>query len=203
MSPATTQRATVQTSSGRYIDLLDPKPADILIEDIAHALSNIARFNGHTHQFYSVAQHCVLCSGINPDKLALEKLLHDATEAYVGDMVTPIKNLFPGYRTMEDKIAGVIAQAFGLNQGFHHDPEVKRSDLIMLIVEKHALLQANPEDQIEWARIYQDFERLGFDRQLPLDQIGCEPLIPWQPVQAKQAFLDRFGQLYSASWCKK
>lgn len=128
MSPATTQRATVQTSSGRYIDLLDPKPADILIEDIAHALSNIARFNGHTHQFYSVAQHCVLCSGINPDKLALEKLLHDATEAYVGDMVTPIKNLFPGYRTMEDKIAGVIAQAFGLNQGFHHDPEVKRSD---------------------------------------------------------------------------
>ena len=76
--------ATIQTSSGRYIDLLAPSSGDIAIEDIAHALSHIARFNGHTSEFYSVAQHCVLCSRVNPGVMSFEKLLHDAAEAYIG-----------------------------------------------------------------------------------------------------------------------
>lgn len=83
------------TYTGKIVDILNLQPDDIDIEDIAMSLARQPRFNGHTTKFYSVAQHCVLASqlGVYNDRLAI--LLHDAAEAYVGDIVTPLKEYSP------------------------------------------------------------------------------------------------------------
>lgn len=123
--------------------------------------------------------------------------MHDASEAYVGDMVTPVKNLFPGYRAMEDGIAGVIEKAFGLPKNFHLHPEVRRADLIMVALEKKALFKINEEDKTEWSGIYAElWESFGVaPEQLEEEAPDCCPIIPWTPEQAEQAFLDTFSKL--------
>ena len=78
------------TASGLGFDPEDPKPEAIVIEDIAHALSNICRFGGHTGSFYSVAQHSVLVSLHTNAKFARAGLMHDASEAYIGDIIRPV-----------------------------------------------------------------------------------------------------------------
>ena len=102
------------TCSGRIIDICSPRAEDIDIEDIAHALSHICRWCGHSRAYYSVAQHSVLVSQHVPDEYALWGLLHDAAEAYLMDLPTPIKRLLPGYHALESKMQAVIAQHFGL-----------------------------------------------------------------------------------------
>lgn len=184
-------RATIQTPSNRYFDLLNPDPNDIFIEDIAHALSHIARFSGNTREFYSVAQHCVLCSRINPSQMVFEKLLHDAAEAYIGDLVSPIKNLFPGYKLIEDGIDKAIANRYGLSCGFQSAVEVKRADLIMLVNEKRLLFPKNEQDHHEWAGVYQSLKRLGIEP----GEIARVEIDPWPAKQARQAFLETFHVL--------
>lgn len=102
------------TFSGRKFWPLDPYPEDVVIEDIAHALANTCRFGGHCREFYSVAQHSVLVSRYAPPGMELLGLLHDATEAYVGDMVRPLKSSLPEYREIEDALWPAIARRFYL-----------------------------------------------------------------------------------------
>lgn len=104
----------IRTYTGVVINILDPKPEQILIEDIAHALSNLCRFNGHTAKFYSVAQHSLDVMELTRDEHKLTALLHDASEAYLVDVPSPIKALLPEYKAIEDKIMRVIAQKFGI-----------------------------------------------------------------------------------------
>src|ERR1700724_2684254 len=80
-----------QTFTGRRFYPLSPRVEDVCIEDIAHALSNICRYGGHCREFYSVAQHCNMVSDWMPE-FKLEGLLHDSPEAYIGDMVRPVKH---------------------------------------------------------------------------------------------------------------
>lgn len=82
----------MQTYTGRRLFPMDPSPADVDIIDIAHALSMQCRYNGHVRRFMSVAEHCVLISENVPAQDALWGLLHDATEAYVGDMIRPLRD---------------------------------------------------------------------------------------------------------------
>lgn len=109
-------KGVVITYSGIEFDLLNPQPDMILIEDIAHHLSFLCRFNGATRHFYSVARHCLMAerfvTGQDSNKRRLMVLLHDAAEAYVGDMVTPLKQLLPEFKKIEQLIQQRIFQKF-------------------------------------------------------------------------------------------
>nr|MBC8408128.1 HD domain-containing protein [Paracoccaceae bacterium] len=119
-----TQRAWQRMLSGRRLDLLDPSPMDIEIEDIAHGLSFVARWNGQTEGdfSYSVAEHSLLVEKIffklNPkvsNKWKLAALLHDAPEYVIGDMISPVKAAIgPNYAQLEDKLIEAIHIRFGL-----------------------------------------------------------------------------------------
>jgi hypothetical protein len=168
---------TILTHTGLTFNLLHPTAEMICIEDIAYALAHICRFGGHTNHFYSVAQHSVLVSHIVPKHLALEGLLHDAAEAYVGDMVKPLKNLLPAYSDIEINIERVIFEKFGFSIPL--DPLVKVSDIILLNSERRDVM---PSTQGMWDKLN------GVDS-LP------DTIVAWSSSSAKDAFLDRFKLL--------
>ncbi len=117
-------RAWQKMLSGRRLDLLDPTPVDIEIEDIAHGLSFVARWNGQTlgDYAYSVAEHSLLVEQIfgrvapkAPPKWRLAALLHDAPEYVIGDMISPVKNAVgPGYDELDTRLTAAIHIRFGL-----------------------------------------------------------------------------------------
>lgn len=123
----------IRTFTGIYIDIQDPQPEDICIEDIAHALSNLCRFGGHTMRFYSVAEHCLRTVELVEPKHKLAALLHDASEAYLIDMPSPIKQLLPDYCKIESWLLEVIAEKFGFE--YPLPKEVKLADKDMLETE--------------------------------------------------------------------
>jgi len=105
---------TIKTFTGLYVDVFDANPDTIDINDIAHALSHTARWGGHSEAFYSVASHSIWVAEQVPDGYKLEALLHDATEAYIGDMPKPIKKHLPDFVGLEKKLDGAIRTKFGL-----------------------------------------------------------------------------------------
>lgn len=106
----------IETYTGAKFYPLDPRPGDININDIAHALSNICRFTGHVSEFYSVAQHSVMVSNLVSSQYAKWGLMHDASEAYICDVARPLKLSEPmkPYRQIEKRIMMVVAEKFGL-----------------------------------------------------------------------------------------
>jgi len=135
----------ILTYTGRRFDLLEPTAAMVSPQDLAHALARLCRFNGHCVTHYSVAQHSCFVADLVPAGDQLAALLHDATEAYVGDMVRPLKDLLPEYREIEHRIWLAICERFLL------DPilpaSVKRADLVALATERRDLM---PNQQGEW-----------------------------------------------------
>lgn len=126
-----------QTYTGKRFYPFNPRAEDVDVADIAHALSNICRFGGHVKKFLSVAEHCIMVSHLVPREDRLVALLHDATEAYVGDMVRPLKQGFPDYRAVERRIWKCIADKF--NVPVKMPDTVKRADNIALVTEAKAL----------------------------------------------------------------
>lgn len=110
----TQTKSSISTVSGRFYDLLAPEKYEYDIEEIAHSLSNLCRYTGHSNVFYSVAEHSVLVSRLVPERLALCGLLHDASEAFCGDVSSPLKKLLPEYQAIEDGVQKAIADYFGL-----------------------------------------------------------------------------------------
>ena len=125
---------TIKTYSGKHIDLLEPQKSDISIIDIAHGLSKICRFSGQCNQFYSVAQHSVAVAARLPEELKLWGLLHDASEAYLGDVTRPLKRLLTEYQYLEKKMMAVIAARFSLT--LPEPAKVKEVDVLTLKVEQ-------------------------------------------------------------------
>tara|TARA_R110000851_G_scaffold97156_3_gene210691 strand:+ start:429 stop:944 length:516 start_codon:yes stop_codon:yes gene_type:complete len=125
----------IKTFSGIYFSYLEMNPNTIQIEDIAHALSNIPRWMGHTKKFFSVAQHCCWChdANIEPEDERLERLMHDATEAYLGDCPSPLKSLLPAYKQLEEKLSFVIAKKYGFN--YPYSANTKLVDRAALEIE--------------------------------------------------------------------
>lgn len=132
--------AWIQTYTGRKVDLLHPEPEQIDPVDIAHALANQCRFNGHCKMFYSVAEHSILGSAMASynSELARYFLLHDAAEAYLGDIVSPLKGLLPAYQEIEHDFWLAIAARFGLHPRM--PDEVKEIDQRMLATEREQVL---------------------------------------------------------------
>lgn len=132
----------IRTFTGIYVNVFEPTIEMICIEDIAHALSNQCRFSGHLPEFYSVAQHCSEMTKIIDVEHKLDALLHDATEAYLMDIPTPIKRRLSNYKDIEDNLMKLIAQKFGLQYPFHE--EIKRIDTYMLRWEWNKLMLNAP-----------------------------------------------------------
>jgi hypothetical protein len=169
----------ILTYSGQRFDLAKPDPNQILVRDIARALAFTCRFGGHVEKFYSVAQHCVIVSKLVPAEFAFAGLLHDAAEAYVSDVVSPLKHLIPGYITYEVAVQHAIAERFGLAVEELRSPEVKHADMIALATERRDLVAP---DNCVWDCVigYQPHER---------------EINPLPPVSAERLFLDRFREL--------
>lgn len=166
----------IQTYTGRQFHFLEPQAEDIDVRDIAHALANACRYAGHCDRFYSVAEHSVLVSRHVPREHALFGLLHDAAEAYLPDIPSPMKEYLPQYRDMEDRIFAAIAEAFGLPLGT--PAEVKNIDFRMLLDERAALMKEPPAPWV-------------CDGLAP---VGAE-INGWTPGYAKAQFLLRFKEL--------
>ena len=135
-------RAFLITSSGRRFWPLEPRVEDVDLADIAHALANVCRYGGHARTFYSVAEHSVLVARHVPIAYAMHGLLHDATEAYLGDVVRPIKHhpAMLAYREAEAFLEAVIAEHFGIVWTPEARAAVKEIDDRILADERAALL---------------------------------------------------------------
>lgn len=136
----------IETFKGVRFYPLDPRPEEILPEDIAHALSQICRFTGHTKHFYSVGQHSLLCAEYALRKkhgpaIQLMALLHDASEAYIQDISRPVKPHLMNYIDIESKLQAAIYNKFGLQHDNHiRQHEVKLIDDALLNMEARALM---------------------------------------------------------------
>ena len=167
----------IGTFSGLRFWPLDPDPAKILIDDVAHALAHQCRFGGHASRFYSVAEHSVHVSKLCPPEHALWGLLHDASEAYLVDLPRPLKRLpeFAVYREAERRLQRAVAVRFGLPP--YQPASVAEADDTMLWIEAHPLLGSMPVAAVRSTR--------------PPFEI-TDPLLP---VKAERLFLGRFKEL--------
>ncbi|PRH87404.1 hydrolase [Labrys okinawensis] len=195
---ATPHRAWQRMLSGRRLDLLDPSPLDIEIEDIAHGLARVARWNGQTSgdAIFSVAQHSVLVLDVldamepaQPDTVRLMVLLHDAPEYVIGDMISPFKAVIgESYRHVEARLLGAIHLRFGLPAV--PPPAIKaltkKADTVAAFLEATQLAGFGIEES---CRIFGDPRPLP----RPMDQAR---LVPLPAAEAQQAFLDRFSQIF-------
>ena len=166
------------TISGRRFWPLDPRVEDVCIEDIAHALAHLCRFNGHVRRFYSVAQHSVIVSHHVPAHLALQGLLHDGSEAYLCDLSRVVKH-DPGmlaYRNAEHRVQSAVYDAFGVDP--QEAPEVKAADTLLLQDEVRCVAL---NEHLRPA--YMRGPGLGVD------------INAWVPGKARDVFLYRFDQL--------
>lgn len=168
---------------GNRIYPTDLHPEDIDIEEIAHALSMLCRFGGHCREFYSVAQHSAIVSTLCPENLRLVGLLHDAAEAYCGDIVRPLKMSLPGYQEIEDRAWRAIASRFHLPAIL--PMEVVVEDARVLLTEKRDLLAPSEH---EWL-----FPQCAFPDIVPDDSI----IKPLPPGESRELFMDLF-QEYAA-----
>ncbi|MGZ6016338.1 MAG: HD domain-containing protein [Phenylobacterium sp.] len=183
--------------SGRRLDLLDPSPLDVEIDDIAHGLARVARWNGQTigEHAFSVAQHCIVVEDLvrrmKPEiepRWRLAALLHDAPEYVIGDMISPFKAaLGLDYRTFEDRLERAIHIRFGLPP--KTPPQVKR--LIKTADRISAFFEA--------------VDLAGFAEPEAVTLFGRPPahvrpkLDPWSAPEAQRHYLDRFAKLFRAA----
>jgi uncharacterized protein len=173
----------LQTVSGRWVNPFDPDPEQLDADDIARALANQCRFGGHSRTFYSVAQHSVIVSELVEERGgdvedAFAALMHDATEAYLGDMPHPIKHrseLGAAFKEAEDRLEQVIRARFRIKPDV---PEIKGVDRALLATERRAF----SGESWHWPELE-----------------GVEPLdlelTAWPPDEAAVAFTRRYAEL--------
>lgn len=170
-----TKLGFMKTYSGNLFYPDDIENSTFCIEDVAHSLSKLCRFGGHTKGFYSVAQHSVLVSHLVPSDMAMTALLHDATEAYLVDLPRAVKYMLPDYLELEDKLMSHLAKIFSVSYPF--PPEVKVADNIALATERRDLMLPGEED---WGLT---------EKPVP------EHIDPMSPTMAFHIFMTRYKEL--------
>lgn len=162
----------ITTFTGKKFHYLDPRPSEIDIRDIAHALSLTCRFGGHCKVFYSVADHSIRVMDLVEKPYKLTALLHDAHEAYLHDVPRPIKLDMKGYKEIADRIQLAIDSRFKIKRNF----DISFVDNILLATEARDLLVSTKD----WA-----------DLPTPLEEI----IFPWTSRDAEESFITAF-QIY-------
>lgn len=195
-------RQVIETCSGRFVDILEPKVEQIHLPDIAHALALQCRFNGHVRTHYSIAEHCVRVARHMPAPLRIHGLLHDAAEAYLGDIVTPVKRQLAEFAALEDRCLATIYEALAVPlPNPAAEKEVKRADALALKEEAYALLPSRgrwgqgiepvppefpvecwtgPRAEVRWLSAVcavlgaaDAWEQAGLYKQAPADGLSC------------------------------
>lgn len=184
----------MHTSNGKKYWPLDPRPHEVHIDVIGHHLATRCRYNGATRHptdperiFYSVAEHSVYCSYIGPAEEALERLLHDGSEAYNGDLIRPLKYdpLFSGpFKIVEDLNENAIAIRFGLV--YPYPKSVKVADEAVTTAEIRQIIVKSPEEEWETGRLHDEA------KVAPIS-IHC-----FYPHHAQKFFMNRFHQLWDS-----
>lgn len=196
----------ILTHSGRVFNLADPKPEQVHVPDIAHALSKLCRFTGHTDKFYSVAQHSVLVSMEVPAQYALLALFHDAHEAYTGDMNGPLKSLLAEYtdayqhivRPIDCAIFKVLpvdadatshlSKAYPIKSTHEAWDYIHQADMRVLMSEKRDLMPATGSPWVI------DDGHMVFSESDPLSTIA-DTIIPGGHQWSYWAFMHRYYSL--------
>jgi 5'-deoxynucleotidase YfbR-like HD superfamily hydrolase len=191
-------RAWQRMLSGRRLDLLDPSPLDIEIEDIAHGLARVPRWNGQTRgaHIFSVAQHSLVVEDIArvlkpdlADRWRLGILLHDAPEYVVADLISPFKAMLGGeYRVIENRLMSAIYRRFGLPADLPdvHRKLMKRADQAAAYMEATKLAGFDKDEALKFFG-----KPVGIPANLDLT--------PWPADRAEKRFLARFKTL-SMGW---
>lgn len=167
----------ISTVSGRAFFFREVDPSSMRIEDIAHSLGMQCRFTGHCNRFYSVAEHSVLLSEIVPPELAYIGLMHDATEAYVGDVARPLKDELPDYQVVEARVWKAMAPHFDLPLVLPR--EIKVADMAMLKREVECMFPAHVALMLD----------------LPGHPAAIEEFFHWTPEHAAMRFMERYHEL--------
>ena len=174
----------IETASGKKVYFLNPDPDQIDIRDIALALSRIPRFNGHTRKLMTVAEHCWAGARYIQGEHQLAFLLHDASEAYLCDIPSPVKQFIPDYKKIENNLQDCIANKFGVD---FNSNVVKYYDLASLSNEAWHLLPSQGNDWDVWKHIKR-----------PTITADLKPLCLDQEV-ARVVYLELFYELYGNS----
>jgi len=171
----------ILTYSGTRFELIMPTGAMVKPQDIAHALARLCRFNGHTREHYSVAQHSLLVAELVPAEHKLQALLHDATEAYVGDMTRPLKQLMPEFQYAERRVWLAICEAFHIEPELH--PSIHHADMLALGMERRDLMPAHPEP---WECL------AGLE-------LPAQTITPWPAEKARYAYFQQLMELLTTT----
>ena len=173
-----------QTFTGKAWWPMGPRPEDVDLLDIAHGLAFQCRFNGHTRQFYSVADHCIRMAAelhhTDGPEVALAGLLHDAAEAYLGDIVRPVKRQLPAFYHLERINQTAILE--GLHVSLYvddHKDRIREMDLVMLATERRDLMEESPHSWVNVEKV----------EPLPV------PIKPLSPELAYSVFVTKFDLL--------
>lgn len=170
---------TIMLQSGAWFDFCAPASSAFTIDDVAHGLGNICRYSGQCTRFYSVAEHSLLVSE-TAIGFEFEALLHDAAEAFLGDITRPLKQMLPDYKRIEIEVERAILDRFGVSWPL--PPQIKRADLRVLAAEQKQIM---PEGTDGWVRGQKVEPAPVRVRHLP-------------PEEAKKAFLARYEALRPA-----
>lgn len=184
----------IELASGRFLDLADPRPEDITLDDVAHGLSQTCRFAGQTRRFYSVAQHAVLVSrrldatGCSLP-IQLGGLHHDDAEAFIGDCTRPLKMLLPGWRRVEQTVLAAIGLALEIGPlTAMESAAIKAADDWALAREAHQLMVS------QGAGWWCDGLYHPDHRKFPYDTVG----LPSDPATDKRRYLHHHQRLTDA-----